>query len=194
MRRHADAQRIETFANELGRSARSEVKMYLTGGATAVLVGWRDTTVDIDVRLEPESDELLRAIPALKERLEVNVELASPLDFIPELPGWRDRSPFVVREGQLDVRHFDFYGQVLAKIERGFAQDMDDVAAMLVAMAAPRLRSVGLHVPDHAVERPSHRLYDLLAAEHADSAHGRYNAHVGRMVSFARAAEHAQAR
>ena len=67
-------------------------------------------------------------------------------------------------------------------------------AAMLVAMAAPRLRSVGLHVPDHAVERPSHRLYDLLAAEHADSAHGRYNAHVGRMVSFARAAEHAQAR
>ena len=131
MRRRADAQRIETFANELGRSARSDVKMYLTGGATAVLVGWRDTTVDIDVRLEPESDELLRAIPALKERLEVNVELASPVDFIPELPGWRDRSPFVLRAGRLDVHHFDLYSQALAKIERGFALDLADVRAMV---------------------------------------------------------------
>lgn len=65
--------------------------------------------------------------------------------------------------------------------------------AMLVAMAAPRLRAVGVEVPDVRIERPSHRLYDLLAAEHSDSAHGRYNALVGRIVSFARAAEHARA-
>ena len=77
---------------------------------------------------------------------------------------------------------------------RDLSAGRETPAAMLVAMAAPRLRSAGLKVPEHAVERPSHRLYDLLAAEHADSAHGRYNAHVGRMVSFARAAEHAQAR
>jgi len=64
---------------------------------------------------------------------------------------------------------------------------------MLVAMAAPRLRALGIDVPGVRVERPSHRLYDLLAAEHADAAHGRYNALVGRIVSFARAAEHAHA-
>jgi hypothetical protein len=29
------------------------------------------------------------------ERLGFNVELASPPDFIPELPGWRERSPLV---------------------------------------------------------------------------------------------------
>jgi hypothetical protein len=63
--------------------------------------------------------------------LGVNIELASPPDFIPELPGWRGRSSFVFSEGNVEVYHFDFYSQALSKIERGFAQDMDDVAQML---------------------------------------------------------------
>ena len=74
-----------------------------------MLEGWREATIDVDLRFEPEADELLRALPALKERLGVNVELASPPDFIPELPGWRERSPFVLREGRVDVHHFDLY-------------------------------------------------------------------------------------
>lgn len=72
-----------------------------------------------------------RAVAALKNQLDVNVELVSPPDFIPELPGWRERSPFVAREGRLDVYHFDPYSQALAKIERGFAHDLEDVAAMV---------------------------------------------------------------
>jgi hypothetical protein len=107
------------------------VRIYLTGGSTAVIEGWRETTVDVDLRFEPEADELLRAIPALKELLGVNVELASPPDFIPELPGWRERSPHVVREGRVDVYHFDFYSQALSKIERGFEQDLADVREMI---------------------------------------------------------------
>ncbi len=81
--------------------------------------------------MEPESDDLLRRLAALKNQLDVNVELVSPPDFIPELPGWRERSPFVAREGRLDVHHFDPYSQALAKIERGFAHDLEDVAAMV---------------------------------------------------------------
>jgi hypothetical protein len=131
MRPPVDPDRIRAFARELGRVARRDTTLYLTGGSTAVLLGWRAATLDIDVRLEPEADELLRAIARLKDELEVNVELASPPDFIPELPGWRERSPFVSREGRLSVRHFDFYAQALSKIERGFAQDLDDVGAML---------------------------------------------------------------
>jgi hypothetical protein len=96
-----------------------------------VLEGWRETTIDVDMRFEPEADELLRALPGLKERLGVNIELASPPDFIPELPGWRERSPLVLQEGTVGVHHFDFYSQALAKIERGFEQDLDDVREML---------------------------------------------------------------
>ena len=131
MRPTVDRERIRAFARELGREARSDTKLYLTGGATAVLRGWRAATLDIDIRFEPEADELLLAIVRLKDELDLNVELASPPDFIPELPGWRDRSPFVLREGRIDVHHFDFYSQALSKVERGFAQDLEDVAAML---------------------------------------------------------------
>jgi hypothetical protein len=62
--------------------------------------------------------------------------------------------------------------------------------ALLVAMAAPRLRALGIDVPPSPWPDPSHRLYDLLG-ETVEDAHSRYNALVGRIVSFARAAEHA---
>lgn len=63
--------------------------------------------------------------------------------------------------------------------------------ALLVAAASPRLRSLGLDVAPVTVEAPLHRLYELLAAVDSGGAHARYNALVGRVVSFARAAEHA---
>jgi hypothetical protein len=107
--------------------------MYLTGGATAVLEGWRESTVDIDVRFEPDSDAALGRIGEIKERLAVNVELASPLDFLPPLDGWRDRSRFRFREGNLEVFDFDPYSQALSKLERGFELDLDDVRSMVDA-------------------------------------------------------------
>lgn len=105
--------------------------MYLTGGATAVLEGWRPSTVDVGVRFEPDSEEPLRRIADLKEKLELNVELASPLDFLPPLEGWRERSPFRLREGNLEVFDFDPYSQALSKLERGFDLDLRDVASMV---------------------------------------------------------------
>jgi hypothetical protein len=131
MRRPLDRERLLGFFRALGAEAESETRLYLTGGATAVLLGWRTSTIDLDVKLEPESDRLLRAIPRLKESLEINVELASPGDFIPELPGWRERSPFAGREGKLSFHHYDLAAQALSKIERGHAQDLDDVREML---------------------------------------------------------------
>lgn len=131
MREQADAERIRRLATELGRVVSPGTKMYLTGGATAVLKGWRQSTVDVDVRFEPDSDEALRRIATLKERLAVNVELASPLDFLPELPGWRDRSRFRFREGKLEVFDFDLYSQALSKLERGFELDLEDVGNMI---------------------------------------------------------------
>ena len=131
MREVADLVRIERFMRTLGAEARTGGWLYFTGGATAVLYGWRASTIDVDIRLVPEQDELLRALPHLKEELRMNIELASPVDFIPVRPGWEDRSPFIGREGTLSFHHFDLYAQALAKVERGHAQDLTDVAEML---------------------------------------------------------------
>jgi hypothetical protein len=130
MRDLANEQKIFEFFTQLGRQVRREVRVYLTGGATAVLTGWRDTTVDIDMHFEPENDEVYRALPELKEKLRMNIELAAPSDFIPPLPGWKDRSIFITREGKVSFYHYDPYSQALSKIERGHAKDIQDVAAM----------------------------------------------------------------
>ena len=131
MRELADLDRIRRFMRALGNAADRDGACYLTGGATAVLLGWRDSTIDVDVRLAPETDALLRAIQRLKDELQLNVELVSPADFIPVRPGWEDRSVFVTREGSLSFYHFDPYAQALAKVERGHAQDQGDVEAMI---------------------------------------------------------------
>jgi hypothetical protein len=149
VRPQVDEARVRELARRLGRVASTPTRIYLTGGATAVLEGWRGSTVDVDMRLEPDLDELLRELPALKNDLGVNIELASPPDFIPELPGWRDRSPFVFREGNVDVHHFDFYSQALSKIERGFSQDLDDVTQML---ASELVEPARLHELYEAIE------------------------------------------
>jgi hypothetical protein len=131
MRDLADGARIRRLMQGLSEAADRETTIYFTGGASAVLIGWRRTTIDVDLRFVPDSDRLLRAIPALKETLRINVELASPSDFIPELPGWQDRSRFIETEGRLSFFHYDFYSQALAKIERGHVQDVGDVEEML---------------------------------------------------------------
>ncbi len=131
MRLLADAERIRRVMQALGRAADAETRVYFAGGATAVLMGWRSATVDVDLRLVPERDALFRAIARLKDELQVNIELASPLDFIPVPPGWEDRSPFIAREGRVAFHHFDLVAQALAKVERGHAQDLADVQEML---------------------------------------------------------------
>ncbi|MFN2316692.1 MAG: DUF6036 family nucleotidyltransferase [Gemmatimonadales bacterium] len=130
MREVADQSRIEAFLAALAREATAETDVYLVGGTSAVLIGWRPTTIDVDLVMRPESDAMLRAIPVLKERLRLNVELASPDQFIPVPAGWEERSPVIVRIGRVTFHHYDFTAQALAKIERGHARDLADVDAM----------------------------------------------------------------
>ena len=65
----------------------------------------------------------------------------------------------------------------------------ETIAALLVAIGSPRLRRLGIELPDSLPEDPEHRLYDLLAQDEPDSAHSRYNALIRRLVSFERSAE-----
>jgi hypothetical protein len=175
VRELADAASIERFMRALGRAAATEVSCYFTGGATAVLIGWRETTIDVDVALDREDDALLRALPRLKDELRLNVELASPGDFVPLPAGWQDRSPFVARKGRVTFRHFDLYSQALAKLERGHARDVEDVRAMTArGLVEPsRLRELFDEIAPRlyrfpAIDPPSFRraVRDFVAQSH----------------------------
>lgn len=131
MRQPVDADRLRAFMRALGREASGPLQVYLVGGSTAVLEGWRDATIDVDLAFSHSDDAVLRALSRLKDTFDINVELASPADFIPMKPGWQDRSPFVAQEGVVTFRHFDLYAQALAKIERGHEMDRTDVQEML---------------------------------------------------------------
>lgn len=131
MRELAQIDRIERFMLELGKVARRPTRVYFTGGACAVMLGWRTSTIDLDLHFVPDDDDLLREVPHLKELLNVNVELACPADFLPEVPGWADRSVFIRTVGGVSFYHYDFYAQALSKIERDHQKDRDDVAAMI---------------------------------------------------------------
>ena len=131
MRQPITAENLQVFMKALAAAVATASRIYLVGGATAVLLGWRTSTIDIDLKIIPESDEILRSLPELKERLHLNIELASPGDFIPELPGWQERSRFIQQEGKLSFYHYDFYAQALAKIERGHQKDSHDVSQLI---------------------------------------------------------------
>jgi hypothetical protein len=66
---------------------------------------------------------------------------------------------------------------------------VESVPALLVAIGRPRLARVGLDLPTTDFDQPEHRLYALLAAEHGDAAHSRYNSLLRRLQSFEQAAE-----
>jgi hypothetical protein len=105
--------------------------VYITGGSTALLLGFREQTIDIDLKLDPEPAGAFEAIAMLKDRLDLNVELASPDDFIPCAGDWRERSRHIASIGPVEFFHYDFSLQALAKLERGHAQDLEDVASFV---------------------------------------------------------------
>jgi hypothetical protein len=126
-----DKQKLIEFLTQLGRRAGAKGACYLTGGASALLVGWRATTLDVDLKFDPEPPGVFDAIAELKKSLQINVELASPDNFIPVPQDWKNHSPFVGQYGDLSVYHFDFTAQALSKIERAHPKDLLDAREML---------------------------------------------------------------
>ena len=143
MRSHTTKERIERLMRSLGAAVTSEGCIYFTGGVSAVLMGWREMTIDVNLKADPEPKGFFESLPKLKDALDINIELAAPDQFVPALPGWQLRSPFIARHGRLDFHHYDFYGQALSKVERDHPRDRIDVASMI---------RDGLVVPERLVE------------------------------------------
>ncbi|MCW0218756.1 MAG: hypothetical protein OJI67_10590 [Prosthecobacter sp.] len=144
MRQPITKERINRFMIELGKVVQGSGTVFFTGGVSAVLMGWREMTVDVDFKAEPEPTGFYEALPPLKDKFDINLEPASPSDFIPVLPGWRERCRFIGREGSIDFYHYDFYSQALAKIERSHDRDRLDVANMIESGLVDKGRMLSL--------------------------------------------------
>jgi len=157
MRAHTTKDRIVRLMQRLGAAVGSEGRIYFTGGVTAVLMGWREMTIDVDLKAEPEPQGFFECLPRMKDDLDINIELASPDQFVPALPGWQDRSQFIARHGKLDFYHYDFYGQALSKIERDHPRDRLDVACMIRAgrVKTERLLELFTQVESQLIRYPA---------------------------------------
>jgi hypothetical protein len=80
-------------------------------------------------------------------------------------------------------------GELIRQGLEDLAAARESEAALLVLIGAPRLRRIGLDVPEGDAGGVEHRLYHLLARSDPDSAHSRYNALLRRLVRFERAME-----
>ena len=115
----------------LANRAKGPGCIFFTGGATALMLGLREQTIDVDLKLDPEPKGIFEAIAKLKEELDINIELASPGDFIPAPDDWRARSISIESINSVQFLHYDLTLQALSKIERGHVQDLKDVQALL---------------------------------------------------------------
>ena len=84
----------------------------------------------------------------------------------------------------------ELVNQGLADLTRGELSD----AALLLLVAGPRLRRLGLAVPERRSEQAfEHQLYERIEERMGPAAHSYYNALIRRITSYARILEREQA-
>lgn len=155
MRRRLTRQGLRDLMKELARSApgRGPYRVFFVGGGTAVYEGWRESTIDAD--LYSDTEEILGDIQDIKERLQLNIELARPENFIPALAGSEDRHVFIETVRNVSFYHYDPCAQLLSKVIRGFGRDIQDAENFIKSgmVEAERFRSLVRDIPDSAYNR-----------------------------------------
>lgn len=159
--------RLTPLMKELARTAPAggPWRVYLVGGGTAVVLGWRRSSVDVD--LCSDQSEVFRDIQAIKERLDLNIEFARPEDFVPPLRGSAERHVFIDSTGTVSLYHYDPYAQALSKVVRGFERDLVDARHFVTSglVEPSRLRTLVAEIPAAEYSRyPNLTRADLEAA------------------------------
>ncbi|GAC1361812.1 MAG: hypothetical protein NVS2B12_05900 [Ktedonobacteraceae bacterium] len=133
MRPSVDKKAIESFLQQLGRTFRKAGRLYLVGGAALVHAGVRPGfTQDIDIQVGGANEgDLIISIQRLIQQMQINIEFASPQDFIPLPTQWEANAQYIGRYGQIEVFYFDFYSIALSKIERATTRDIEDVKLLV---------------------------------------------------------------
>jgi len=152
MREEVTRERLVLLMKELARRAprRGACRVYFVGGGTAVYLGWRRSSIDVD--LYSDREVVFRDIQEIKERLNINIEFARPEDFVPPLPGTAGRHVFIDTVGAITFYHYDPYAQLFSKVARGFQRDLEDAREFIRSgMVDPRkLRSLLAKIPNSA--------------------------------------------
>jgi len=152
MREEVTRERLVLLMKELARRAprRGAYRVYFVGGGTAVYLGWRRSSIDVD--LYSDREVVFRDIQEIKERLNINIEFARPEDFVPPLPGTAGRHVFIDTVGAITFYHYDPYAQLFSKVARGFQRDLDDAREFIRSgMVDPqKLRSLVTKIPNSA--------------------------------------------
>jgi hypothetical protein len=152
VRRSLTREGLQDLMKALARSVprRGSYRVCFVGGGTAVLAGWRASTIDAD--LYSETEEIFRDVQTIKERLQLNIEFARPEDFVPALAGSETRHVFIKKVGAVSFYHYDPYAQLLSKVVRGFNRDMLDASSFVTSgMVDPeRFRTLVNGITDKA--------------------------------------------
>jgi hypothetical protein len=98
MRGETDRAKIDAFMTALAEHVKGTGRIYFTGGGTAVLHGWRDTTIDLDLKADPEPRGFFE-VAALKEKIDLNIELFHSIE--PELIRYPAVDPSLLRSAVL---------------------------------------------------------------------------------------------
>ena len=155
MRRDLTEKRMRDLMQELADSCppRNRYRVYIVGGGTAVLFGWRSSTLDAD--LYSDQQEVFRNIQQIKKRLNLNIKFVRPEDFVPPLEGSDRRHLFVEIVRNVSFFHYDPCAQLFSKIVRGFRQDLEDARKFLSSgLVDPvRFRSLVEGIPETAYAR-----------------------------------------
>ena len=78
-------------------------------------------------------------------------------DFIPAIPGWRERSLFLARHGSIDFFHYDPYGQALSKLQRRHDRDLVDARFLVERglVRAEKLREMFALIEPQLIRYPA---------------------------------------
>ncbi|MGH2461227.1 MAG: DUF6036 family nucleotidyltransferase [Chloroflexota bacterium] len=135
MREYAERSRIDHFLRTLGRRLSFPIRLYLVGGSIIVDLGLRAATLDLGYVVDADDTRALedfeRLIPVLKNELQINVEPASPADFIPVPANVLARSPYVRSYGKVSVYYYDLPSVVISKVARGAERDLADIESLV---------------------------------------------------------------
>jgi hypothetical protein len=107
LRQKVDSERIKLFFKRLSERFRRPGRVYLVGGTSLVFEELRQQTVDIDVVIDvspADHGKFIQAVRELKDELSINVEEASPGDFIPLPSGYENRHQYLERFGTEETK------------------------------------------------------------------------------------------